>query len=147
MSTRAYAPRCSAWDGDHLTFRRDGTTWYRDRLRVGRTARAELTGDAFTFVSPEEESDLRAIERTIGKRLPRVTVPGFDYSKPPAERFETPLAERIAAIRTRKAQERTRAKEKAARRATQGASATFRPQAARPKSEERHSAPRWGRRG
>ena len=28
--------------------------------RVGRTARAEATGDAFTFVSPEEEGDLRA---------------------------------------------------------------------------------------
>ncbi len=31
--------------------------------RVGRTARAEATGDAFTFVAPEEEADLRAIER------------------------------------------------------------------------------------
>jgi ATP-dependent RNA helicase RhlE len=31
--------------------------------RVGRTARAELTGDAYTFVSFEEEGDLRAIER------------------------------------------------------------------------------------
>src|SRR5512137_2506794 len=31
--------------------------------RVGRTARAEMTGDAFTLVSPDEEQDLRAIER------------------------------------------------------------------------------------
>ena len=31
--------------------------------RVGRTARAEATGDAFTFVSPQEEEDLRRIER------------------------------------------------------------------------------------
>jgi len=31
--------------------------------RVGRTGRAELTGEAFTFVAPEDESDLRAIER------------------------------------------------------------------------------------
>ncbi|HET6765563.1 MAG TPA: DEAD/DEAH box helicase, partial [Longimicrobiaceae bacterium] len=31
--------------------------------RVGRTARAEATGDAYTFVSPDEEQDLRAIER------------------------------------------------------------------------------------
>jgi ATP-dependent RNA helicase RhlE len=88
--------------------------------RVGRTARAEMTGDAFTFVSPEEESDLRAIERAIGRRLPRVTVAGFDYSKAPAERFEVPLAERIAAIRARKAQERLRAKEKAQRRTAAG---------------------------
>jgi len=85
--------------------------------RVGRTARAELTGDAFTFVSPEEQTDLAQIERAIGKRLPRITVPGFDYSKAPAERFEVPLAERIAAIRARKAEERRRAKEKAERRA------------------------------
>jgi ATP-dependent RNA helicase RhlE len=88
--------------------------------RVGRTARAEMTGDAFTFVSPEEEGDLRAIERAIGRRLPRVTVAGFDYSKAPAERFEVPLAERIAAIRARKAQERLRAKEKVERRAAAG---------------------------
>src|SRR5450755_2843222 len=85
--------------------------------RVGRTARAELKGDAFTFVSPEEETDLRQIERAIGKRLPRITVPGFDYAKAPAERFEVPIAERIAAIRARKTQERARAREKAERRA------------------------------
>jgi len=87
--------------------------------RVGRTARAEATGDAFTFVSPEEEGELRAIERAIGKPLPRVTVPGFDYAKQPAERFEVPIAERIAAIRARKAEERARAKAKAERRAAQ----------------------------
>src|SRR5207248_9421616 len=54
--------------------------------RVGRTARADATGDAYTLVSPEEEPDLRAIERSIGRALPRVLVPGFDYAKKPAER-------------------------------------------------------------
>jgi ATP-dependent RNA helicase RhlE len=86
--------------------------------RVGRTARADATGDAFTFVAPEEEKDLQAIERAIGKRLPRVVVPGFDYASKPAQRFEVPIAERIAEIRKRKAEERKRAKEKAERRAT-----------------------------
>lgn len=85
--------------------------------RVGRTARADATGDAFTFVAPEEEKDLQAIERAIGKRLPRVVVPGFDYASKPAQRFEVPIAERIAEIRKRKAEERKRAKEKADRRA------------------------------
>ena len=47
--------------------------------RVGRTARAEATGAAFTLVSPEEQPDLAAIERAIQKRLPRVTLPGFNY--------------------------------------------------------------------
>jgi ATP-dependent RNA helicase RhlE len=89
--------------------------------RVGRTARAEMTGDAFTFVSPEEEGDLRAIERAIAKRLPRVVLPGFDPRAAAPERFEVPLAERIAAIRTRKTQERARAREKEERRRVGGA--------------------------
>jgi ATP-dependent RNA helicase RhlE len=88
--------------------------------RVGRTARAEMTGDAFTFVSPEEEADLRAIERAIGKRLPRVVLPDFNPRAAVPERFEVPLAERIAAIRARKSQERARAREKEDRRRAGG---------------------------
>jgi ATP-dependent RNA helicase RhlE len=82
--------------------------------RVGRTARAEATGDAFTFVSPEEEGDLRAIEKALGKRIPRTAATGFDAKAVQAERPETPLAERIAEIRARKAEERARAAAKAA---------------------------------
>ena len=52
--------------------------------RVGRTARAEARGDAFMFVSPEEEPDVRGIERAIGRQLPRLTLSGFDYSRRPA---------------------------------------------------------------
>ena len=74
--------------------------------RVGRTGRAAATGDAFTFVSPDEESNVRIIERAIGNRLPRVTLPNFNYNQQPAEKLEIPLAQRIAAIRQRKAQER-----------------------------------------
>ena len=92
--------------------------------RVGRTARADATGDAFTFVSPEEETDLSAIERAISKRLPRVVVSGFDYASKPKQRFEVPIAERIAEIRARKADDRKRAKEKAERRAAHGAGGT-----------------------
>jgi ATP-dependent RNA helicase RhlE len=83
--------------------------------RVGRTARAEATGEAFTFVSPQEEPDLRAIEKAIGKRLPRVTVPDFDYSARPEQKLEVPLADRIAAIRSMKAEQRARAAVKNAR--------------------------------
>ena len=81
--------------------------------RVGRTGRAELTGDAFTFVAPSEEGDLRAIERAIKRTLPRVTLPDFDYRARPQTRLEIPLAERIAAIRARKAEERARTRAKA----------------------------------
>ena len=91
--------------------------------RVGRTGRAEATGDAFTFVSPEEDGNLRDIERAIGRRLPRVTVPDFDYNAKPPARLEVPLAQRIAEIRARKRDERARAAVNAARRsATRGAS-------------------------
>ncbi|HYC77399.1 MAG TPA: DEAD/DEAH box helicase [Planctomycetota bacterium] len=47
--------------------------------RVGRTGRAEATGTAITFVSPEEERDFRDIEKATGKAVPRVTLPDFDY--------------------------------------------------------------------
>ena len=88
--------------------------------RVGRTARAELTGDAFTFVAPEEENELRGIERAVGKRLQRVTVPDFDYKAKSDQKLEIPLAERIAAIRAKKAEDRARAKAKAERQASGG---------------------------
>ncbi len=67
--------------------------------RVGRTARAESTGDAFTLVSPDEEQDIRAIERAIGRTLPRVTLPNFDYARKTIERLEIPVRERLAAAR------------------------------------------------
>jgi ATP-dependent RNA helicase RhlE len=84
--------------------------------RVGRTARAEAVGDAFTFVAPEEEGELRQIERVIGKRLPRVIVPDFDYRAREGARLEIPLADRIAAIRAKKAEDRGRAQAKQKRR-------------------------------
>ena len=87
--------------------------------RVGRTARAEATGEAFTFCSPQETNDLRAIERAVGKRLPRRQLEGFDNNAAPAERLEIPIAERIAAIRARKAEDRARSRAKAERKAKQ----------------------------
>ncbi|HEX6091466.1 MAG TPA: DEAD/DEAH box helicase [Gemmatimonadales bacterium] len=110
--------------------------------RVGRTARAEATGDAFTFVSPEEEGDLRAIERAVGHKLLRVTLPDFDYARRPAERFEVPIAERIAAIRARKAEERARAKAKAERKAqAAGASSSRATPSSRPGAPAHPSGP------
>jgi ATP-dependent RNA helicase RhlE len=80
--------------------------------RVGRTARAGEVGDAFTFVAPDEQDDLRAIEKAIGKRLPQVTIPDFDYNARPEGRLEIPIGERIAAIRGRRADERARSNAK-----------------------------------
>jgi ATP-dependent RNA helicase RhlE len=39
--------------------------------RIGRTARAEATGQATSFATPEERDQLRAIEQHLGHRVPR----------------------------------------------------------------------------
>ena len=80
--------------------------------RVGRTGRAELTGAAFTFVAPDEEADIRDIERAIRHTLPRVTLPDFDY-RGRAPQLEIPRGERIAAMRAQRATQQHRAAKKA----------------------------------
>jgi ATP-dependent RNA helicase RhlE len=115
--------------------------------RIGRTGRAEMSGEAFTFASPDEEADLRAIERAIGKTLPRVTLPDFDYAAQAAQ-LEVPLKDRIAAIRQQKRQERERAQTNAARRAagTRAAlSAEPRGSAGAKRTESRPASPASGR--
>jgi ATP-dependent RNA helicase RhlE len=49
--------------------------------RIGRTGRAAKTGDAFTFVSREDEPLVRSIERVLGERIERRTLKDFDYRK------------------------------------------------------------------
>ncbi|MDF1503930.1 DEAD/DEAH box helicase [Roseisolibacter sp. H3M3-2] len=47
--------------------------------RIGRTGRAAATGDAYTFMAPDEIATVRLIERVIGQEIPRISVPGFDF--------------------------------------------------------------------
>ena len=47
--------------------------------RIGRTGRAAATGDAYTFMAPDEISMVRTIERMIGQQIPRISVPGYDF--------------------------------------------------------------------
>ncbi|MGA2243480.1 MAG: DEAD/DEAH box helicase [Verrucomicrobiota bacterium] len=47
--------------------------------RIGRTGRAEHTGDAFTIMVAEDASHVFAIERFIGKKIERVKLENFDY--------------------------------------------------------------------
>ena len=49
--------------------------------RIGRTGRVQAVGDAFTFMSPEEKADVAAIERFLGRSIPRVLIPDFDYKR------------------------------------------------------------------
>jgi ATP-dependent RNA helicase RhlE len=109
--------------------------------RVGRTGRAEATGQAFTFVSPEEEGHLRDIERAIGRRLLRVIAPDFDYQARPTQRLEVPVGQRIAEIRGRKREERARQAVNQARRAAAG-----RGEIAAPRGTSHHEGSRRRRR-
>ncbi len=49
--------------------------------RIGRTGRAEATGDAITFVSSEEEKYLREVGKFIGRKLKAQKCKGFSYVK------------------------------------------------------------------
>jgi ATP-dependent RNA helicase RhlE len=50
--------------------------------RVGRTARAETDGHASSFAAPEDRAQLRAIERHIGRPLPRREHAARDAGRP-----------------------------------------------------------------
>ena len=47
--------------------------------RIGRTGRAEATGDAFTLMVAEDAQHVHAIERFIGKKVERVKLENFTY--------------------------------------------------------------------
>ena len=49
--------------------------------RIGRTGRAQRTGDAFTLVTPEDNDMIRTLERIMGP-LKKETFPDFDYTVP-----------------------------------------------------------------
>ena len=47
--------------------------------RIGRTGRAEASGDAFTIMVAEDAGHVFAIERFISQKIPRVKLEGFNY--------------------------------------------------------------------
>jgi ATP-dependent RNA helicase RhlE len=48
--------------------------------RIGRTGRAQAIGDAISFITPEDQGPLRALERFIGRGIVRKRAEGFDYN-------------------------------------------------------------------
>jgi ATP-dependent RNA helicase RhlE len=50
--------------------------------RIGRTGRAERSGDAFTLVTTDDNDVIRTLERIMGSSLTRKTLPDFDYTAP-----------------------------------------------------------------
>jgi len=102
--------------------------------RIGRTGRAAKTGDAFTFVTREDEPLVRSIERILGEKIERRTLKEFDYRKPaPARDTE------FARLPREPQQRRTQPKREhtGSTVATAGARST-----SSPAPKQHHSAPR-----
>jgi len=55
--------------------------------RIGRTGRVDRTGDAFTLITHEDESELRAIERLLGAKIEVRMLEGFDYDRAAPPKF------------------------------------------------------------
>lgn len=47
--------------------------------RIGRTGRAQETGEAFTFAVPDDAAMVQAIEKVLGYRIEQRSIPDFDY--------------------------------------------------------------------
>ncbi len=50
--------------------------------RIGRTGRVDKNGDALTFVTNADTAKIRALEQLLNAPLERLTLKGFDYTKP-----------------------------------------------------------------
>ncbi len=50
--------------------------------RIGRTGRVDKNGDALTFVTNADAGKIRALEQLLDAPLERMTLQGFDYTKP-----------------------------------------------------------------
>jgi ATP-dependent RNA helicase RhlE len=63
--------------------------------RIGRTGRAAKEGEAFTLITQEDQSEVRAIERVLGKKIEQCKLEDFDYATSAPTRS-------IASVATRK---------------------------------------------
>jgi ATP-dependent RNA helicase RhlE len=57
--------------------------------RTGRTGRAARTGDAFTFIAPEDEGDFRRLERSLKIPFAKGSAEGFDFTEKPSATKDT----------------------------------------------------------
>jgi ATP-dependent RNA helicase RhlE len=102
--------------------------------RIGRTGRAECTGDAFTLVTEEDRQMVRAINGAIGGYVEQRTLADFNYDAPMAsqgKRFNNAVKRPINRKRT--------AGSKARKQSGKGAFAMLSPQKSR--SAGRHNTP------
>ena len=53
--------------------------------RIGRTGRAQRTGEAYTFMTPDDLALVQKIEKIMNEKLPKKTLSDFDYAVPKPE--------------------------------------------------------------
>ncbi len=72
--------------------------------RIGRTGRAERTGDAFTLVTPDDEDLVRKLEKIMDQKMKRLFIEDFDYkaAAPPRQAPRPPRERRPASSPSRK---------------------------------------------
>ncbi len=58
--------------------------------RIGRTGRAEREGKAYTFMTTEDKAMVNDIEKKIGSKIDRTTLPEFDTASPKELGLPTP---------------------------------------------------------
>jgi superfamily II DNA/RNA helicase len=113
--------------------------------RIGRTGRAGRLGKAIMICTPHDEKYLDAVEKLVGKPVPRAETPGF--TQPPAQEAE-PEGERPRRSRDRRDSRRERGPGRSDAPAVETAPAPAIEQAPAPRAEDRtveaapHSAPR-----
>ncbi len=58
--------------------------------RIGRTGRAAHTGEAYTMITDEDTQMVRAIDRVMGAKVERQTLPDFNYEAAAAKANQPP---------------------------------------------------------
>lgn len=65
--------------------------------RIGRTGRAERTGDAFTLITPDDEDMVRTLEKIMDQQMKRLFIEDFDYkASAPPRQTPQPRPERVS---------------------------------------------------
>jgi ATP-dependent RNA helicase RhlE len=63
--------------------------------RIGRTGRAERTGDALTLATPQDWEMVGALQKIMGQALSRLTLDGFNYGTSTSPNFDSAKAETL----------------------------------------------------
>ena len=104
--------------------------------RIGRTGRANQIGDAISFVTNEDHSELRALERFIGRGIVRKKAEGFNYSQS-APPFNPADEERRHPRQQQRGQRPPRQEQRGQQNSHRPSSAPRPPQGGRPQFSDR----------